>query len=110
MSCVNDKHKSGEILGLSLAPPNSDLKVLQKHGARLVSVRQRNSFDPDGAMAMCILWKTLHAPSCLAANPGAALLLCMECFHRGKKAAADFHGGVGGTTAAGDLEAGLPVL
>lgn len=80
MSCVNDKHKSGEILGLSLAPPNSDLKVLQKHGTRLVSVRQRNSFDLGGAMAMRILWKNLHTPSCSAANPGAALLLCTESF------------------------------
>lgn len=33
MPCVNDKHKSGEILGLSLALHNSDLKALQKHGA-----------------------------------------------------------------------------
>ena len=105
MSCVNDKHKSGEILGLSLAPPNSDLKVLQKHGARLVSVRQRNSFDLGGAVAMCILWKTLHAPSFSAANLGATLLLCMESFHRGKEKAADFHGGVGGRAVAGNREA-----
>lgn len=101
MSCVNDKHKTGEILGLTLAPPKSDLKVLQKHGARLVSVRQHNSFDLGGAMAMCILWKASHTP-CSAANLGAALLLCREPLHRGKEKAADFHGGAGGRAVAGD--------
>lgn len=52
---------------------------------------------------MGILWKTLYTP-CSAANPGAALLMCMECFHRGRVKPADFLGGVGVRAVAGDLE------
>lgn len=50
MSRVNDKRKSGEILGLCLYPPNSELKALQEHGARLVSVWW--------SQTMCVLWKS----------------------------------------------------
>lgn len=49
---------------------------------------------------MDILGKTLYT-SCSAANPSDALLMCMQCFHRGKEKEADFLGEVGVRAVAG---------